>query len=91
MDDAVKMAVDDINANGGIKSLNGSQLKVESGDSQGKPEVGQSEAQRIISAGAVALVGTYQSDVTQNVASAAERRPAEHARGSRDRRRRAPL
>ncbi len=73
MDEAVKLAVDDINAAGGIKAMGGAKLKVASGDSQGKPEVGQSEAQRLISAGAVALVGTYQSDVTQNVASAAER------------------
>ena len=73
MDDAVKMAVDDINTNGGIKSLNGAKLEVDSGDSQGKPETGQSEAQRLTTSGAVALVGTYQSDVTQNVASVAER------------------
>lgn len=73
MDDATKMAVQDINASGGIKSLGGAQLKVESGDSQGKAQVGQSEAQRLIQAGAVALVGTYQSDVTQNVAAVAER------------------
>jgi branched-chain amino acid transport system substrate-binding protein len=73
MDDAVKMAVDDINADGGIKSLNGAKLKVDSADSQGKPATGQSEAQRLTTSGAVALVGTYQSDVTQNVASVAER------------------
>jgi branched-chain amino acid transport system substrate-binding protein len=73
MNDGAKMAVDDINADGGIKSLDGRKLKLASGDSQGKAEVGQSEAQRLIDDGAVALVGTYQSDVTQNVASAAER------------------
>ncbi|HEX5994155.1 MAG TPA: ABC transporter substrate-binding protein [Jiangellales bacterium] len=73
MDDAVKMAVDDINASGGIASLGGAQLRVDSADSQGQPEVGQSEAQRLTSSGAVALVGTYQSNVTQNVAAVAER------------------
>ena len=73
MDDAVKLAVDDINGAGGIKALGGAKLAVSSGDSQGKAEVGQSEAQRLIQAGAVALVGTYQSDVTMNVASVAER------------------
>jgi len=73
MDDAVKMAVDDINAAGGIKSLGGAKLRVDSADSQGQPEVGQSEAQRLTSSGAVALVGTYQSNVTQNVAAVAER------------------
>ncbi len=73
MDDGAKMAVDDINKAGGIKALDGRKLKLSSGDSQGKAEVGQSEAQRMIDDGAVALVGTYQSDVTQNVASVAER------------------
>ena len=73
MDNAVKMAVDDINAAGGIKSMGGAKLKVASSDTQGKAEVGQSEAQRLTSSGAAALVGTYQSDVTQNVAAVAER------------------
>lgn len=73
MDDAAKLAVDDINAAGGIKCLKGAKLKLDSADSQGKPEVGQSEAQRLIQNGAVALLGTYQSAVSQNVAAVAER------------------
>lgn len=73
MDNAVKLAVEEINAAGGIKALNGTKLEVVSGDSQGKPEVGQSEAQRVISSGAAALVGTYQTAVTANVSSVAER------------------
>lgn len=73
MQDATELAVEDINAAGGIKSLDGAKLEIASGDSQGKAEVGQSEAQRLTQAGAVALVGTYQSDVTQTVASVAER------------------
>lgn len=73
MNDGAKLAVEDINAAGGIESLDGAQLVLSDGDSQGQAQVGQSEAQRLISDGAVALVGTYQSDVTQNVASVAER------------------
>ena len=73
MDDGAKLAVDDINKAGGIEALDGAELKLASGDSKGKAEIGQSEAQRLIDDGAVALVGTYQSDVTQNVASVAER------------------
>lgn len=73
MDDGAKLAVADINAAGGIKALDGAKLKLAGGDSQGKAEVGQSEAQRLIGDGAVALIGTYQSDVTQNVAAVAER------------------
>jgi len=73
MNDGAKLAVADINAAGGIDALDGAQLKLSEGDSQGTAEVGQSEAQRLIDDGAVALVGTYQSDVTQNVAAVAER------------------
>jgi branched-chain amino acid transport system substrate-binding protein len=73
MDDGAKLAVADINAAGGIKALDGAKLKLSGGDSQGKAEIGQSEAQRLIGDGAVALIGTYQSDVTQNVAAVAER------------------
>lgn len=73
MDDGAKMAVDDINADGGIDALGGAELVLSSGDSKGEAETGQSEAQRLIDEGAVALVGTYQSDVTLNVASVAER------------------
>lgn len=73
MNGGAELAVADINADGGIEALDGAQLALAEGDSQGKAEIGQSEAQRLISEGAVALVGTYQSDVTQNVAAVAER------------------
>jgi branched-chain amino acid transport system substrate-binding protein len=73
MDQGAKLAVNDINADGGIESLGGADLVLSSGDSKGEAETGQSEAQRLIDDGAVALVGTYQSDVTLNVASVAER------------------
>lgn len=73
MNEGAKLAVADINEAGGIASLDGAKLTLADGDSQGKAEVGQSEAQRLIGDGAVALVGTYQSDVTQNVAAVAER------------------
>jgi branched-chain amino acid transport system substrate-binding protein len=73
MDNGAKLAVEAINAAGGIKSLDGAKLELVSADSQGKPEVGQSEAQRLIQDGAVAIVGTYQSAVSANVATVAER------------------
>lgn len=73
MDDGAKLAVEDVNADGGIEALGGAELVLSSGDSKGEAETGQSEAQRLIDDGAVALVGTYQSDVTLNVASVAER------------------
>ena len=73
MNDGAKLAVADVNTAGGIKSMGGAKLKLDAGDSKGTAADGQSEAQRLIQDGAVALVGTYQSDVTQNVAAVSER------------------
>jgi branched-chain amino acid transport system substrate-binding protein len=69
----IDLAVSEINEAGGISCLGGAQLRVEHADSQGKPEVGQSEAERLVNAGAVALLGTYQSAVTLNATQVAER------------------
>jgi len=73
MENGVKLAIEAINAAGGIKSMGGAKLELLPGDTQGKPDVGQSEAQRLAQSGAVALVGTYQSAVSANVAAVAER------------------
>jgi len=73
MDDAVKMAVKDINEAGGIESLDGAKLEVVSGDTKGEPETASSEAQRMTGEGAVALVGPYTSATAATVARAAER------------------
>jgi branched-chain amino acid transport system substrate-binding protein len=73
MDHAVKLAVDTINANGGIKALNGAKLEMLSADTQGKPDVAQSETQRLLDGGAVAIIGTYQSAASVTVAQLAER------------------
>ncbi|GAA4979000.1 branched-chain amino acid transport system substrate-binding protein [Nonomuraea thailandensis] len=73
MENGAKLAVEAVNSAGGIKSLGGAKLELLSADTQGKPEVGQSEAQRVVSEGAVALIGTYQSAVSATVSSVAER------------------
>lgn len=73
MDKAAQMAVEEINAAGGIASLGGAPLELLSADSTGAPDVGQSEAERLIGDGVSALIGTYQSSVTTNVAAVAER------------------
>lgn len=73
MDNGARMAVEEINAAGGIASLGGAQLELVSADSTGAAEVGQSEAERLIGEGVSALIGTYQSAVTTNVAAIAER------------------
>lgn len=69
MDNAVQMAVEDLNSGGDLPVT----LEVASADTQGEPELGQSEAQRLIDEGAVALVGAFQSSVTTNIATVAAR------------------
>jgi branched-chain amino acid transport system substrate-binding protein len=71
MDNAIQMAIDEINEAGGV--LDGRELAYLSADSTGSAEVGQTEAERLIDEGAVALIGTFQSSVTANVATIAER------------------
>ncbi|MGB3635350.1 MAG: ABC transporter substrate-binding protein [Rubrobacteraceae bacterium] len=73
MDEAVKMAVEDINKDGGIESMDGAQLEVAASDTQGEAEVGSREAQRLIDDGAVAIVGPFQSAVAATVARTTER------------------
>lgn len=71
MDNAIRMAVDEINAAGGV--LDGRLLEYLSADSAGAPNTGQREAERLIGQGAVALVCCFQSAVTAEVARVAER------------------
>ncbi len=73
MDAGVQMAIDEINAAGGIVSLGGAQLSLLSADTTGSAEVGQTEAERLIGEGAAALIGAFQSAVTVNIAAVAER------------------
>lgn len=57
----------------GIPSL-GAQLEIVLADSQGSPNVGQAEAERLITQQkVVALVGSYQSAVTKTASQVAER------------------
>lgn len=70
MDNAIKMAVEEINEAGGVA---GFMLEYEGADSTGQAEVGQTEAERLIEEGAAALICCFQSAVTANVAAIAER------------------
>lgn len=69
----LKLALDEINAAGGIKSMNGAQLQLVEADSQGKPDVGIQEVERLAQDGVVVIVGTYQSSVGIPATQAAER------------------
>lgn len=71
---AQQIAIDEINAAGGIKSLGGARLTLVTGDSQGAADVGASEAQRLIEQeGVVALTGAYQSSVVETTSQEAEK------------------
>jgi branched-chain amino acid transport system substrate-binding protein len=59
-----ELAIEEINAAGGIKSLGGAKLVMIDGDTQGKPEVGMSEAEKLSQRDVVAIFGAYQSGVT---------------------------
>src|SRR5690606_38342396 len=70
---AMELAVEEINENGGIESLGGAKLELVFGDSEGKPQVGVSETERLITKENVAiLTGAYQSGVTLPASEVAE-------------------
>lgn len=58
------MAIEDINAAGGIKSLGGAKLEAMLADSQGKPEIGAAEVTKMAEAGAHGIVAGYASAIS---------------------------
>jgi branched-chain amino acid transport system substrate-binding protein len=69
-----QMAVDAVNAAGGIKSMGGARLELLTGDSQTRPDVARSEAERIINAGAQVLTGGFHSAHVATIAPLAQQR-----------------
>ena len=58
----------------GLPGLGGARIEVVFADSKGSPETGLAEAERLIETeGVVALIGAYQSSVTETASFAAER------------------
>ncbi len=71
MNNAIQMAVDEINESG---MLEGYTLEYIGADSTGAADVGQTEAERLIAEeGVSVLLGTFQSAVTANVAAVSAR------------------
>ncbi len=71
---AREMAVEEINAAGGIKSLGGAKLEMIYADSESKPEKGVAEAERLINSEKVNLLtGCWNSAVTYPTTAVAER------------------
>jgi len=73
LQNGLMLAVKEINAAGGIKSMGGAKLKVLSADSEGKPELAIKEMERLAGDGAVAVLGCYQSAVTVVATQTAEK------------------
>jgi branched-chain amino acid transport system substrate-binding protein len=67
------LAVDEINAAGGVKSLGGARINLLPGDTQNKVELGNSEASRLIDQGAVAIIGPFSSLVAFSVRQVTEK------------------
>jgi branched-chain amino acid transport system substrate-binding protein len=69
----VQHGVDDINAAGGVKALNGAKLRVSYGDtSTDNPAQAADVVRRLVDEGASALIGAYLSSLTLPASTAAE-------------------
>lgn len=73
MQNAIQMAIDEVNEAGGIQSLGGAKVTLISGDHEMKAEKGVSEVQRMIREGAVGILGAYSSGVTLTASQEAEK------------------
>lgn len=75
MTEGYKLAVEDINAQGGIKSLGGAPLKLEIVDGGESPETAQTTAQSLVSGtpDLSALLGAYISSLSLTVSTVTER------------------
>jgi branched-chain amino acid transport system substrate-binding protein len=70
----ILLAVEDINEAGGIPSLGGARFEVVLGDTWGDPELGGQQARRLIEEERVlAIIGSYQSEVTTVATQVAEK------------------
>jgi branched-chain amino acid transport system substrate-binding protein len=66
-----QMAIDEINAAGGIKALGGTRLEATLGDSQSRPEVGVAEVERLHQENVAAYVGCFSSAIALPATQAA--------------------
>jgi len=69
-----QLAVEAINAAGGIKSLGGAKIDLMLADSQTKPDVARLEAERLIAGGAQLLTGGFHSAHVATIALLAQQR-----------------
>jgi len=67
------MAIDDINAAGGIKALAGAKIDPMLGDAQSTPDGGNAEVEKMNAAGVCAVVGGYASAICLSASQTAAR------------------
>jgi branched-chain amino acid transport system substrate-binding protein len=67
------MAIDDINAAGGIKALGGAKIDPMLGDAQSTPDGGNAEVEKMNAAGVSAVVGGYASAICLSASQTAAR------------------
>jgi branched-chain amino acid transport system substrate-binding protein len=67
------MAIEDINAAGGIKALGGAKIEAVLGDAQSTPEGGNAEVEKMNAAGVAAIVGGYASSICLSASQTAAR------------------
>ena len=67
------MAIDDINAAGGIKALSGAKIDPMLGDAQSTPDGGNAEVEKMNAAGVCAVVGGYASAICLSASQTAAR------------------
>jgi len=58
-----QLAIEEINAAGGIKALRGAKIEAVLGDAQSTPEGGNAEVEKMNAAGVAAIVGGYASSI----------------------------
>jgi branched-chain amino acid transport system substrate-binding protein len=58
-----QIAIDEINAAGGIKSMGGAKIQTVLGDAQSQPQVGAAEVEKMNEGGVSAIVGSYASAI----------------------------
>jgi branched-chain amino acid transport system substrate-binding protein len=68
-----QLAVDEINAAGGIKALGGAKIEAMLGDAQSTPEGGNAEVEKMNAANVAAIVGGYASAICLSASQTAAR------------------
>jgi branched-chain amino acid transport system substrate-binding protein len=71
--EGLRLGVDEVNAEGGVRSLGGAQLRLEWGDHASSNERGASETESLIARGASVVLGAWHSAVTMAASAAADR------------------